>query len=235
MLPFLSRRIMVLVPTLLLILIVGFVIMPLPSSDYVSQYIMREAVRGNTGVADQEAMPRRQFGLDRSLLVQVLMWVGGLFRGDFGVSFVDQCAVSAIILERLPATLAISSLAFLLFWGIGIPLGVYSATHQYQPGDVALTALAFVGIGLPDFLPALLYLVAAFHMTGDVLMGLSSPDYVDQPLSLGKFPDFMTCAWLGVTAVAVTGMAFIMRVTRNNMLEKMGKPHVIPTPRSTRA
>ncbi len=224
---FLARRMMILVPTLIMIMIVGFAIMQLPATDFVSQYIQREAARGNTGVADQEPMLRAQFGLDRPIAMQFISWAGGFVRGDFGISFVDQRDVSEIITERLPATLAISSLAFLLSWGVGIPLGVYSATHQYKPGDVALTAVAFLGIGLPDFLLALIFLVAAFYLSGDVLMGLSSPDYVNQPLSWGKFLDFMSYAWLSVTAVAFTGMAVIMRVTRNNMLEELGKPYVM--------
>lgn len=224
---FIGKRLIILVPTLIMIMIVGFIIMQLPATDFVSQYIMREAARGNTGIANQEPMLREQFGLDRPMMVQFFSWAGGFLRGDFGISFVDQRQVSAIIWERLPATLAISALAFLLSWGVGVPLGVYSATHQYRPGDVALTALAFIGIGLPDFLLALIFLVAAFNLTGDVLLGLSSPEYVDKPLSFGKFFDFMSYAWLSVTAVAFTGMAFIMRVTRNNMLEELGKPYVM--------
>ncbi len=224
---FIGKRLIILVPTLIMIMIVGFIIMQLPATDFVSQYIMREAARGNTGIANQEPMLREQFGLDRPMMVQFFSWAGGFLRGDFGISFVDQRQVSTIIWERLPATLAISALAFLLSWGVGVPLGVYSATHQYKPGDVALTALAFIGIGLPDFLLALIFLVAAFNLTGDVLLGLSSPEYVDKPLSFGKFIDFMSYAWLSVTAVAFTGMAFIMRVTRNNMLEELGKPYVM--------
>lgn len=224
---FIGKRLIILVPTLIMIMIVGFIIMQLPATDFVSQYIMREAARGNTGIANQEPMLREQFGLDRPMMVQFFGWAGGFLRGDFGISFVDQRQVSTIIWERLPSTLAISSLAFLLSWGVGVPLGVYSATHQYKPGDVALTAIAFIGIGLPDFLLALIFLVAAFNLTGDVLLGLSSPEYVDKPLSFGKFIDFMSYAWLSVTAVAFTGMAFIMRVTRNNMLEELGKPYVM--------
>lgn len=224
---YIARRILVLIPTLLLIMLVGFIIMQLPPADFVDQYINREAARGNTAVAGQEAMLRAQFGLDQSMPMQFISWVGNFFRGDFGISFADKREVSEIILERLPATLAIAGMAFLLSWGVGIPLGVYSATHQYRAGDVALTGVAFVGIGLPDFLLALLFLVGAFYMTGNVLLGLSSPEYVNAPLSWGKFVDFMSYAWLSVTAVAFTGMAYIMRVTRNNMLEELGKPYVM--------
>ena len=124
-------------------------------------------------------------------------------------------------------TLGISSLAFLLSWGVGIPLGVYSATHQYKVGDVALTTVAFIGIGLPDFLVAMFFLVAAFVASGQVLLGLNSPQFINAPWDLARIADFFSYAWLSVTAVAFTGMALIMRVTRNNMLEELGKPYVL--------
>lgn len=224
---YIARRILALIPTLILIMLVSFIIMQLPPADFVDQYVSREAARGNTSVAGQEEMLRQQFGLDQSLPVQFVSWVGGVFTGNLGISFTDKRQVSEIIMDRLPATLAIAGMAFLLSWGVGIPLGVYSATHQYRAGDVALTGIAFVGIGLPDFLLALLFLVAAFYVTGDVLLGLSSPEFVGASLSWGKVVDFMSYAWLSVVAVAFTGMAYIMRVTRNNMLEELGKPYVM--------
>jgi peptide/nickel transport system permease protein len=92
---------------------------------------------------------------------------------------------------------------------------------------VALTTLAFIGIGLPDFLLALFFLVGAFVLSGQVLLGLNSPEFINAPFSLAKVIDFFSFAWLSVTAVAFTGTAFIMRVTRNNMLEELGKPYVL--------
>jgi peptide/nickel transport system permease protein len=202
-------------------------IMQLPAQDYVSRYVLVQGQLGNTTAILQEEMLRAQFGLDKPPLERFLSWIGDFVRGDFGISFVDSRPVSTIILERLPATLAISFMAFLLSWGVGIPLGVYSATHQYKAGDVALTTVAFVGIGLPDFLLALFFLVGAFVLSGQVLLGLNSPEFVNAPFSLAKVIDFFSFAWLSVTAVAFTGTAFIMRVTRNNMLEELGKPYVL--------
>lgn len=224
---YIAKRLLIMVPTLLMIMVVGFIIMKLPASDFVSQYVLRQAAQGNTGIVAQQDMLREQFGLNRPLYEQFFTWVVNFFRGDLGISFSDLRPVSTIIMERLPATLVVSAMAFIVSWGIGIPLGVYSATHQYSPGDIGLTAFAFIGIGLPDFLLALIFLVFAFLATGDVLLGLNSMQYVNQPFSLAKAWDFLSHAWLSVTAVAFTGTAFIMRVTRNNMLEELGKPYVM--------
>jgi peptide/nickel transport system permease protein len=226
MLSYIGKRFLIMLPTLFLIMAVGFLIMQLPATDFVSKYVLQQAAMGNTSVAGQEEALRRQFGLDRSVIEQFVTWFFNFFRGDFGISLSDLRPVSTIILERLPATLAVSFLAFVLSWGVGIPLGVYSATHQYSIGDVGLTFVAFIGIGLPDFLLALAFLVLAFVASGDVLLGLGSPQYINQPLSLGRVLDFLSYAWLSVTAVAFTGTAFIMRITRNNVLEELGKPYV---------
>lgn len=227
MLAYIGKRLLIMLPTLLLIMAVGFAIMQLPAQDYVSRYVLMQGQLGNTTAALQGEMLRAQFGLDKPPVERFFAWIGDFLRGDFGISFVDSRPVSTIILERLPATLAISLMAFLLSWGLGIPLGVYSATHQYKAGDVALTTVAFIGIGLPDFLLALFFLVGAFVLSGQVLLGLNSPEFVNAPFSLAKVIDFFSFAWLSVTAVAFTGTAFIMRVTRNNMLEELGKPYVL--------
>ncbi len=227
MLQYIAKRFVIMLPTLVLIMAVGFLIMQLPANDYVSRYVLQQGQMGNTTAMLQEDLLRQQFGLDKPPLERFVRWIADFVRGDFGMSFVDSRPVSTIILERLPATLAVSTLAFLLSWGVGIPLGVYSATHQYKAGDVALTTVAFIGIGLPDFLLALFFLVAAFVASGQVLLGLNSPEFVNQPWTLARIVDFFSYAWLSVTAVAFTGMALIMRVTRNNMLEELGKPYVM--------
>jgi len=226
MLLYVGKRLLIMLPTLLLIMAVGFFIMQLPANDYVSRYVAQQGQMGNTTAALQEDMLRQQFGLDKPPLERFFNWIGNFLRGDLGKSFVDSRPVSTIILERLPVTLAISLMAFIASWGIGIPLGVYSATHQYKPGDVALTTVSFIGIGLPDFLLALFFLVLAFVASGNVLLGLNSPQFIDQPWSLARLADFLSYAWLSVTAVAFSGMAVIMRVTRNNMLEELGKNYV---------
>jgi peptide/nickel transport system permease protein len=80
---------------------------------------------------------------------------------------------------------------------------------------------------MPDFLLAISLLVLAFVVTGHVFLGLNSPDFVNAPWSLAKAWDFLSYAWLSVIAVAFTGTALIMRVTRNNVLEELGKNYVM--------
>lgn len=224
---YILRRILAIVPTMLLITIVGFVIMELPPGDYVSSYMLREASSGNTGIFDQEESLRAQYGLDDPVYVRFGRWLLDFARGDFGQSFDLNRPVREVIAERIGMTVLVSLCAFVVSWGIGIPLGIYSATHQYSKGDNFLTTATFLGLGIPDFLLALVLLVLGWRLTGDVLTGLFSAEYMTAPWSFAKVLDLLRHLWISVAAVVVTGTAFVMRVMRGNMLNELGKNYIV--------
>jgi peptide/nickel transport system permease protein len=215
------------IPTLLLIALVGFVIMELPPGDYVEIYMLQQESQGNTDVRQQETELRQRFGLDQPASIRFFIWLGDFFTGDFGDSFVQRRPVSEVLAERLPLTIAISAAAFLVSWGIGIPLGVYSATHQYSRGDNFLTTVAFIGLGLPDFLVALILLVLAWVLSGEVLTGLMSSEYATAPWSWEKVLDLLKHMWIPLVAVVVTGTAWVMRVMRANLLNVLGTNYIL--------
>jgi peptide/nickel transport system permease protein len=210
-----------------LIALLGFIIMELPPGDYVDSYVQRQASQGNTGAFAQANELREQFGLNQPVYVRFINWLADMFRGKFGYSFDQRRDVGEIIGERLGVTLVVSLCVFVLSWGIGIPLGIYSATHQYSKTDNFLTTLAFIGLGLPDFLLALILLVAAWGITGEVLTGLQSSAYVNAPWSIAKLLDFLKHLWVPVVAVVVTGTAWVMRVMRGNLLDELGQNYVL--------
>ncbi len=226
MITYIIRRLFTLLPTLFFIALSGFLLMDLPPGDYVTNYMRREATAGNLGVYDQEEMLREKYDLDKPIVLRFFSWLGKFVRGDFGDSFDLKRPVSQIIAERLPATLLVSICAFIFSWGIGIPLGIYSATHQYSKTDNTLTTLTFIGLGLPDFILALAFLVFAWLGTGQVLTGLQSTEFVGAPWSFAKFLDLLAHLWISVLAVVVTGVAFVMRVMRANLLNELGKNYV---------
>ena len=224
---YIIMRLFTLLPTLFMISVVGFIIMELPPGDYVDVYILQQEAQGNTTARAQEDELRARFGLDQPIHVRFVTWMGAFIQGDFGDSFVQRRPVSEIIRERLGLTLAVSFAAFILSWGIGIPLGIYSATHQYSRSDHALTTIAFIGLGLPDFLLALGLLVLAWILSGEVLTGLFSQEYATQPWSFGKFLDFLGHIWIAAVAVVVTGTAWVMRVMRANLLNVLGSNYIV--------
>jgi peptide/nickel transport system permease protein len=223
---YIVRRLLQFIPSMILIAFVGFLIMELPPGDYVTDYIRGQTLGGNRDAGVQEAAMREQFGLDKPFLLRFADWATNLFRGDFGISLATGTSVREIIESKLGATIAVSFMAFVLSWGIGIALGVYSATHQYSKTDNFLTTISFVGLGLPDFLIALAFLVFAWRLNGEVLTGLQSPEYIGQPFSVGLLLDFLKHLWLPVTAVVITGMAWVMRVMRGNLLNELGKNYI---------
>lgn len=223
---YIVRRLLQFIPSMFLIAFVGFLIMELPPGDYVSDYIRAQTLGGNRdAVARAEAM-REQFGLDQPFLVRFADWSLNLFRGNFGISLATGMPVREIIETKMGATVAVSLTAFVLSWAIGIALGVYSATHQYSKTDNFLTTISFIGLGLPDFLIALAFLVFAWRLNGEVLTGLQSAQYIGQPFSLPLLLDFLKHLWLPVSAVVITGMAWVMRVMRGNLLNELGKNYV---------
>jgi peptide/nickel transport system permease protein len=227
MVRYIIQRLFVIIPTLFLVALLGFIIMEAPPGDYVEIYILQQEAQGNTSVREQEAELRARFGLDQPAAVRFFVWLGDLAQGDFGDSFVQRRPVREVLAERLPLTLVVSLGAFLLSWGIGIPLGIYSATHQYSRGDNFLTTVAFIGLGLPDFLLALAFLVLAWSLSGQVLTGLFSSEYASAPWSFAKLMDLLQHVWIGVLAVILTGTAWVMRVMRGNLLNVLGTNYIL--------
>jgi peptide/nickel transport system permease protein len=223
---YIIRRLISFIPTFFVITLFGYIIMELPPGDYVDQYVRVQTVLGNLAARDQADSLRQQLGLDQPLPNQYLNWLSRLVRGDLGDSFFYRQPVSEVIASRLGMTLLVSFCVFIVSWGIGIPLGVYSATHQYSRGDNLLTTLAFIGFGLPDFLIALILLVVTWTLTGQVITGLQSTEYLTAPWTFATLVDLLAHLWLPVFAVAITGMAWVMRVVRGNLLDELGKNYV---------
>jgi peptide/nickel transport system permease protein len=215
------------IPTLFFITIFGFLVMEAPAGDYVTSYITRQYGQGNTAAAAMEDELRVQLSLDKPIYERFISWLMRFAQGDFGDSFAQRRPVSTIINERIGLTVAVSLVTFLISWGIGIPLGVYSATHQYSRADNFLTTVTFVGLGLPDFLLALAFLIVGWQLTGEVLTGLQSNNFLDAPMSIAKVLDFLKHLWIPVLAVVVTGTAWVMRVMRGNLLDQLGKNYIM--------
>jgi len=218
---YIVRRVIGIIPTLLIIAVVGFVVMELPAGDYVTRYIAELEASGQTGVREQAATLRRRYNLDEPAYLRFVKWIGRFVQGDFGESFIYNKPVKDLIGKRLMMTLVLSLFAFILSWGIGIPLGIYSATHQYSRLDNLFTVIAFLGLGLPAFLIALFLLVLGWSVTGEALTSLFSSGFEMAPWSLAKVLDLLKHIWIPVLAVVFTGTAWVVRVMRGNLLDEL--------------
>jgi peptide/nickel transport system permease protein len=221
MLEYILRRLLIAIPTLLVIAVIGFITMELPQGDYVTRYIAQLEASGQSGARERGAELRKLYQLDDPAVTRFFTWIGRFVRGDFGDSFYYQRPVKQLIGQRLALTLALTIPCFLISWSIGISLGIFSATHQYSIGDNFLTVVAFLGLGLPAFLVALILIVVVWQITGDVYTGLFSAEYARAPWSIEKVIDLAKHLVIPVSAVVFSGMAWVMRVMRGNLLDEL--------------
>jgi len=214
------------IPTLFVVSVLTFIIIQLPPGDFLTTLSIQAAQSGSS--MDEGAMEalRRQYGLDQPMYVQYLSWIAGFPRGDFGYSIEWKTPVADLIGSRISFTLMYSLLALIFTWIVAIPIGIYSATHQYSWGDVALTFLGFIGLSVPAFMLGLVYLfVAAFWFNSSV-GGLMTPGLEDAPWTGAKILDVANHLIWPTIIVGLAGTAQLIRIMRGNLLEILGQQYV---------
>jgi len=224
---FILRRILLMVPTLLVVSVISFVIIEAPPGDFMDSYV-------NALLQEQEAVDpseieslRKRYGLDAPTYVRYFRWLGNIMQGNLGRSLEWNQPVSKLIADRLPWSLAISVASFFLAYAIAIPIGLFSATRQYSLGDYFFTLIGFIGLATPNFLLALLILWYYFVATGNVAVGLFSDEYLIAPWSFAKFIDLLKHLWLPALVVGTAGTAGLIRVMRANLLDELERPYVM--------
>ncbi len=204
MIHYLSERLFRLLLTLLLVLSFAFIILRLsgdPALIIMSPDAPPEAI---------EAF-RKSWGLDAPIWQQYVGYFLNLLQGNFGVSMKDGAPAMQMVLERVPATLAITVPALILQLLIGVPAGVYAALHHNSRLDRMLMGFSIAGHTCPSFVLALL-LVLIFSVT---LGWLPTGGY-------GTFEH----ALLPILTLSLSGAAVLARFTRSAMVEVMGQPYI---------
>ena len=226
MLAYIARRLGYILIMLVLVSFVSFLIIELPPGDYLTQKLQELQARGDRSAEMRIAEYRARYGLDKPLLERYWIWSTHFIKGDFGDSFEFERPVTEIIGQRagMSAILAISTIT--LTWLLAIPIGVYSATHQYSIGDQITTIVTFIGLGMPGFLLALIVLFFAMTVLGQEVGGLFSREFQDAPWSFAKVVDLLKHLWIPAFIGAVTGTAGLIRIMRGNLLDTLGQPFV---------
>ncbi len=227
MLSYVFQRVLWAIPTLILTSVLTFVIIQLPPGDYLTAYVAQLSQTGETVDPATIEILRERFGLNKPLYEQYWSWISGIvLRGDFGQSLDWNVPVADLIWQRVGLTILISFLSMIFTWLIAIPIGVYSATHQYTVFDYIFTVLGFVGRGIPNFLLALVLMWLAFAYLGINVGGLFSPEYTNAPWSFRKFLDLLSHLWVPIIVLGTGGAAGLIRIVRANMLDEIYKPYV---------
>jgi peptide/nickel transport system permease protein len=206
--------------------VISFLIIQLPPGDYLTSYIAQLKASGQE--VDQARIDglRLQYGLDKPIYAQYWLWISGFPRGDFGFSFAQNRPVDQVVGERLGYSVMLSVLALVVSYTIAIPVGLYSATHQYSVGDYLFNFIGFIGLAIPGFLLALVVVYGAFKYLGVNPGGLYSRDMLTQPWGLPKFLDLVKHLPLPVIVVGLAGTAGTIRVMRASLLDELKKPYV---------
>lgn len=224
---YLARRSLYMVLLLFLSSVLSFIVITLPPGDYVD-YI----VSGGFDVAEaqmteaQREQLRIMYGLDKPVYVQYLRWFGKVLKGDLGRSFAFQRPVSELIGERLGMTLVVSLMSLVITYAIAIPIGVYSAVRQYSIGDYFVTFIGFIGVSIPNFLLALVFMMLIQRHTDISPGGLFSREYVLAPWSWPKVIDLLKHLPLPVIVISLSGTAWLIRTMRSMMLDELSRPYV---------
>lgn len=227
MLNYILRRIAVMIPTLIAISIISFIVIQLPPGDFLTAYVATLRQQGD--VVDELVLQdlQNRYGLGQPVYVQYFKWISGiLLRGDWGQSMYYRMPVKNVIWERLALTVFLSFVTMIFSWLISIPLGVYSATHQYSLLDYLLTGINFIGRGIPEFMLALMVMWWAQSKLGLSVGGLFSEQYVTAPWTWAKFVDMLKHIWMPMLILAVGSTAGGIRTTRANLLDELHKPYV---------
>ena len=217
MITYVIRRLLMALVVLVLVSVVVFGAMRLLPGDPIRLIMAQSEIIAMDETALQNL--RHEFGLDRPVIVQYFSWVGGVLKGDFGTSIMSRGPVADEMWHRLPITLHVGLLAFIIGVAIGIPAGIVCAVKRGKWADSFVTGMANIGITVPVFwLGVMMMYLFALRLKWLPTSGYTSP-----------FDDF----WLStrqlvmpVFCLALFPLAGTVRQTRSSMLEVLGQDYV---------
>lgn len=225
---FVAKKLCIMVVTVFLISLAVFYIITLPPGDFLTRYIGKLTAAGESVDPVMVANLREQYALDQPFFVQYWRWLSNIiFHGDFGYSFSLSMPVSRVIKAYIVPTIALSLVTMLVTYLVAIPIGIYSAVHQYSVGDYAFTTVAFLGQAVPNFLMSILLMFLAFKLTGDTMLGLFSPGMENAPWSWAKVVDLLKHCIIPVIVIGMGSTCGLMRTMRSQMLDELRKNYVM--------
>jgi len=216
-------------PLLILVSIISFGLIQVMPGDYLTRAKMNPQITQKTL---NQMMAR--YGLDKPFHVQYWLWFKQIItKGDFGTSFETMRPVywTLFMGDRFMWTIIIASTTMLLTWLIAIPLGIYSATHQYKPSDHTLTFFGFLGLSVPNFFFALvvLWVLVAIFKVGNYGLGvggLFDNRFIGAPWSMAKFWNLLWHIWPAWLVIGTSGMAGLLRYMRGSLLDTLSLQYV---------
>ncbi|MBE0507082.1 MAG: microcin C ABC transporter permease YejB [Marinospirillum sp.] len=257
MAPYLLRRLLLIPPTLLGILLLNFVIIQAAPGGPIEQVMAQmggmdamgstrldssggesvssgdeggSAYRGSRGVdARFIAELEQQFGFDKPAHERFLLMVGNYLRFDLGESFFRGRSVTELILEKMPVSISLGLWSTLLIYLISIPLGIHKALKHGSRFDVWTSSVVIIGYAIPGFLFAILLIV--LFAGGSYLDWFPlrglTSENFNELSTFGKILDYFWHLTLPVLAMTISGFATLTLLTKNSFLDEIHKQYVL--------
>lgn len=218
MLKYITKKLLAMLPKLLIITIIVFIGFELIPGDPLMRSMDPMAYAKLTEVQKEAAM--EAMGLNDPMIVRYFNWIGNILKGDLGYSVLNKMPVNSMIAARLPATFVLSILSLAIAALIGLVAGFIAAIFQNKWPDYSLTTLSLVGISVPSFFFGMIFILV-------FAIGLKWLPTGGQP-SVGEvsFWDQFKYMILPAISMAMLETGSIMRFTRNSMLDVMNKDYI---------
>lgn len=210
---YIMRRLLAMVPVLLLVSMVVFSLLHLTPGDPALSILGEEAT------PQQVEALRNKLGLNQPIPVQYVKWLGAVLRGDLGRSVRSNQPVSEAIAERLPVTVELALLSMVISLAIAIPAGIISAMRRNSLVDTTATLVALLGVSLPNFFLAIL-LILIFGVKLGWL-----PPFGYQPLNMGLAENLRRMILPAIT-LGTALAAIVTRMMRSSLLEVLDQDYV---------
>ena len=232
---YIFNRILHTIPLIFGLTLISFFILQLAPGNYFTQLKLNPQISEAT-IAQME----REFGLDKPWYLQYFYWLREILRPlvkhvwgipyiapklNFGHSFVYHVPITTLIKERLFNTFILSLSAMLFTWLIAVPIGIYSAVHQYSWADKIFSVLAFFGMSIPNFFLAFLLLYIASVTGWFPIGGMISGNY-DTLSLLSKIWNRFHHLMIPTFVLGTSGMAGLVRLMRGNMLDDLRSEYI---------
>ena len=218
---YIARRLLLVIPMLILITMVNFAMQSLAPGDPLN-YLVPVTMRAELKMDESDiAALRTRFGLDKPIVVRYFVWMGQMVRGNFGYSIIEKVDVSDLLKDRLPNTLELTILSMIIanFWAS--LAGIIAALKQYSLTDYTLTVISFTLSGIPQFFTGLVFiLIFSVQLHWLPLAGLRTPNV---PFNLW---DHIKHLIMPVIVLSLPA-ASVLRQARSAMLEEMNKDYAV--------
>ncbi len=212
---YIMKRLLLMIPVVFGVTVLCFTLIRVIPGDVI------DVMYGDTPLSDADrAIIKHDLGMDKPLMIQYTDWVGSVARLDAGKSLWTRRPVFQEISDRLPVTIELALLSFVIALTIAIPTGVYCATHQDRPGDQVARVLSIMGAATPDFWLATIAIVGLSSVFGWIPpLGGIAPLLKDPGTNLQQF--LIPAAILGLSAAGG-----LTRLARNTLLEVVRQDYI---------